>query len=59
MPAGAIQTVNQSKADWVAANREDHRHRGARTLRGTCRSDISRGRNDIDSHGNKFSRKRR
>ena len=59
MPAGAIQTLDQSKADRVAANREDHRHRAARTLRGACRSDISRGGNGNHAHGDKFSRKRR
>src|SRR5262249_790574 len=31
----------------------------ARTLGGACRSDISRGGNDIHAHGDKFSRKRR
>ena len=59
MPAGAVQTLNQSKADRVAANREDYRHRAARTLRGACRSDIPGGGNDNHAHGDEFSRKRR
>src|SRR5215471_1300864 len=59
VPAGAVQTLDQPKADRVTTNGEDHRHGAARTLGGACRSDISRGGNDIHAHGNKFSRKRR
>jgi hypothetical protein len=47
VPAGAVQTIDQSKADWVAANREDHRYRAARVLRGARRSNVS-GRRDHD-----------
>ena len=59
MPAGAVQTIDQFKADRVAANREDHRYRAARTLRGACRSDIPRGGNGHYAYGYKFSRKGR
>ncbi len=59
VPAGAVYALDQSKADGVAANREDHRHRAARTLRGACRRDIPGGGNGNHAHGYKLSRKRR
>jgi hypothetical protein len=47
VPAGAIQTIDQSKADRVATNREDHRYRAACVLRGARRSNVA-GRRDHD-----------
>jgi hypothetical protein len=57
--AGAVYAFDQSEADGVAANREDHRHRVARKLRGARGRNIPGGGNGRNTCGHKLSRKRR
>jgi hypothetical protein len=59
VPAGAVETFDQSKPNRVAANGEDDGHGAARLLGRPGRCNVAGRGNRRDAHGYKLGRKRR